>query len=157
MIVLDTNVISQLRKKPHNQDPKVCAWSQAHPASAFHLTTFTSMEIERGTLMEEAKDPPQGPILSTWFNALRIAYAGHVLPFNEGAAIRAAQLAGSNRPSVDLMIAAIALEFGSKINRKRCPRSCRVQVATPAVHSTPPLSTIAAGSVRRHERNRCPS
>jgi predicted nucleic acid-binding protein len=35
-----------------------------------------------------------------------------VLPFNEGAAIRAAQLAGGNRPSVDHMIAAIALEFG---------------------------------------------
>jgi len=35
-----------------------------------------------------------------------------VLPFNEGAAIRAAQLTGGNRPSVDLMIAAIALEFG---------------------------------------------
>jgi predicted nucleic acid-binding protein len=70
------------------------------------------MEIERGTLMEEAKNSPQGPALRTWFNALRMAYAGHVLPFNEGAAIRAAQLAGANRPSVDLMIAAIALEFG---------------------------------------------
>ena len=112
MIVLDTNVISELRKKPHNQDPKVCAWSQTHPASAFYLTTLTIMEIERGTLMEETKNSPQGPVLRAWFNALRIAYAGHVLPFNEGAAIRAAQLAGGNRPSVDLMIAAIALEFG---------------------------------------------
>ena len=112
MIVLDTNVISELRKKPHNQDPQVCAWSQTYPASAFFLTTLTIMEIERGTLMEEARNSPRGPVLRTWFNALRIAYAGHVLPFNEGAAIRAAQLAGGNRPSVDLMIAAIALEFG---------------------------------------------
>lgn len=112
MIVLDRNVISELRKKPHNQDPKVCAWSQTHPASAFYLTTLTIMEIERGTLIEEVKNSPQGPVLRTWFNALRIAYAGRVLPFNEGAAIRAAQLAGVNRPSVDLMIAAIALEFG---------------------------------------------
>jgi predicted nucleic acid-binding protein len=112
MIVLDTNVVSELRKKPHIQDPKVCAWSQSHPASAFYLTTLTITEIERGTLMEEAKNSPQGPVLRTWFNALRIACAGHVLPFNEGAATRAAQLAGGNRPSVDLMIAAIALEFG---------------------------------------------
>jgi toxin FitB len=112
MIVLDTNVISELRKRPHNQDPKVCTWSQTYPASAFYLTTLTIMEIERGTLMEEARNSPQGPALRTWFNALRIAYAGRVLPFNEGAAIRAAQLAGGNRPSVDLMIAAIALEFG---------------------------------------------
>jgi len=112
MIVLDTNVISELRKKPHNQDPKVCSWSQTHPASAFYLTTLTIMKIEHGTLMEEAKNSQQGPVLRNWFNALRIAYTGHVLPFNEGAAIRAAQLAGSNRPSVDLMIAAIALEFG---------------------------------------------
>lgn len=112
MIVLDTNVISELRKKPKNQDFKVCAWSRTHPASAFYLTTLTIMEIERSTLMEEAKHSPQGPVLRTWFNALRIAYANRVLPFNEGAAIRAAQLAGGNRPSVDLMIAAIALEFG---------------------------------------------
>ena len=112
MIVLDTNVISELRKRPHNQDPKVCAWSQTHPATACYLTTLTIMEIERGTLMEETRNSPQGSVLRTWFNALRIAYAGRVLPFNEGAAIRAAQLAGVNRPSVDLMIAAIALEFG---------------------------------------------
>ena len=112
MIVLDTNVISELRKKPHNQDPKVCTWSQTHSASAFYLTTLTIMEIERGTLMEEAKKSPKGPSWRTWFNALRLAYAGRVLPFNEGAAIRAARLAGGNRPSVDLMIAAIALEFG---------------------------------------------
>jgi predicted nucleic acid-binding protein len=112
MIVLDTNVISELRKKPHNQDPKVCAWSQSHPASAFYLTTLTIMEIERGILMEEAKRSPKAPTLRAWFNALRIAYTGHVLPFNEGAAIRAAQLAGSNRPSVDIMIAAVSLEFG---------------------------------------------
>ena len=115
MIVLDTNVISELRKKPHNQDPEVRAWSQAHPASAFYLTTLTIMEIERGTLMEEARNSPQGSALRTWFNALRIAYAGRVLPFNDGAAIRAAQLAGVNRPSVDLMIAAIALEFGYSV------------------------------------------
>ena len=112
MIVLDTNVISELRKKPHNQDPKVCAWSQIRPASAFYLTTLAIMEIERGTLMEETRNSPKGSVLRTWFNALRVAYAGRVLPFNEGAAIRAAQLAGVNRPSVDLMIAAIALEFG---------------------------------------------
>jgi predicted nucleic acid-binding protein len=112
MIVLDTNVISELRTKPPLQDPRVCAWSQTYPASAFYLSTLTIMEIERGTVMEEARGSPQAPVLRTWFNALRIAYAGRVLPFNEGAAIRAAQLAGGNRPSVDLMIAAIALEFG---------------------------------------------
>jgi predicted nucleic acid-binding protein len=48
MIVLGTNVISELRKKPHHQDPKVCAWSQTQSASVFYLTTLTLMEIERG-------------------------------------------------------------------------------------------------------------
>ncbi len=28
---MDSNVISELRKKPHNQDPKVRAWSQTYP------------------------------------------------------------------------------------------------------------------------------
>ena len=45
-------------------------------------------------------------------DALRMAYAGRVVPLNEGAAIRAAELAGGNRPSVGLMIAAVPLEFG---------------------------------------------
>ena len=58
---------------------------------------------------------------STWFNALRIAYTGRVLPLNEGAAIRAAQLAGGNRPSEDLMIAAIALEFGYAVATRKLP------------------------------------
>ena len=121
MIVLDTNVVSELRKKPHNQDPKVCAWSQTLPASVFYLTTLTIMEIERGTLIEESRGSAQASVLRTWFNALRIAYAGRVLPFNEGAAIRAAQLAGGNRPSVDLMIAAIALEFGYAVATRNVP------------------------------------
>ena len=51
MIVLDTNVISELRKALYNQDLKVCAWSHTQPASAFHPTTLTIMEIERATLI----------------------------------------------------------------------------------------------------------
>ena len=61
MIVLDTNVISELRKKPHNQDSKVCAWSQTYPASVFYLTTLTIMGIERGTWLEEATTPGRKP------------------------------------------------------------------------------------------------
>ena len=57
-------------------------------------------------------DSPQGLSLHTWFNALRMVRARHELPFNEGVAICAAQLAGGKRPLVDLMIVAIALEFG---------------------------------------------
>ena len=43
-------------------------------------------------------------------DAFRTANSGLLLPLNEGAAIRAADLAGGNRPSVDLMISAIALK-----------------------------------------------
>jgi len=46
MIVLHTNVIPELRKKPLNQGRKVCAWSQTHPARAFYLTTLSIMVIE---------------------------------------------------------------------------------------------------------------
>jgi len=44
-------------------------------------------------------------------DAFRTANSGLLLPLNEGAAIRAADLAGGNRPSVDLMISANALKF----------------------------------------------
>jgi predicted nucleic acid-binding protein len=84
MIVLDTNVISELRKKPHIQDPKVCAWSQTYPARAFYLTTLTIMEIERGKLMEEAKNSPQGPVLRTWFTRFALPTQAMCCPSTKG-------------------------------------------------------------------------
>jgi predicted nucleic acid-binding protein len=44
-------------------------------------------------------------------DAFRTVNAEQVMPLNAGAAIRAAELAGGNRPSVDLMISANALKF----------------------------------------------
>ena len=44
-------------------------------------------------------------------DAFRTVNAEQVMPLNAGAAIRAAELAGGNRPSVDIMISAIALKF----------------------------------------------
>jgi hypothetical protein len=47
-------------------------------------------------------------------DAFGMANSGQVVPLNEGAAIRAAEPAGGNRPSVDLMISANALKFSCR-------------------------------------------
>ena len=48
-------------------------------------------------------------------DAFRTVNAEQVMPLNAGAAIRAAELAGGNRPSVDLMISANALKFSDAL------------------------------------------
>ena len=48
-------------------------------------------------------------------DAFRTVNAEQVMPLNAGAAICAAELAGGNRPSVDLMISAIALKISDAL------------------------------------------
>ena len=66
-----------------------------------------------GILSLERKTPPQSSTLRAWFDGVRDAFAGRVLPFTEGVAMRCARLHVPDRRSDrDSMIAATALEHG---------------------------------------------
>ncbi len=74
MYLLDTNVISELRKaKSGKANAGVIAWANDVSASNLFLSTITILELEIGILQLERRDPPQGAILRSWMN-------GHVLP-----------------------------------------------------------------------------
>ena len=59
MFLLDTNVVSELRR-PERADPSVVRWSRQYEDSAFFLSVFTVHELEYGTLVLERRDPVQG-------------------------------------------------------------------------------------------------
>jgi len=74
MYLLDTNVISELRKaKSGKADKNVEAWANSVSATNLFLSVITILELEIGTLLIERKDVAQGAVLRSWLNA-------HVLP-----------------------------------------------------------------------------
>jgi len=106
-------VISELRHGKPAQSAEVCAWAASVRASQQFLSAITIMELELGILSLESKTPPQGSTLRAWFDGVRNAFAGRVLPFTEGVAMRCASLHVPDRRSDrDSMIAATALEHG---------------------------------------------
>jgi toxin FitB len=113
MYLLDTNVISELRQGKPAQSARVCAWAASVQASQQFVSAITILEIEQGILALEHKTPPQGKQLRAWFEAVRKAFAGHVLPFGEEEALRCAKLHVPHPQSDrDAMIASSALVHG---------------------------------------------
>ena len=76
MYVLDTNVVSELRKGK-KAEPSVTMWAQALPAASLFLSVVSVLELEIGTLLAERRDHKQGAILRAWID-------GHVLPSFSG-------------------------------------------------------------------------
>ena len=62
MFVLDTNVVSELRKvRLGKADTNVAAWTERVDAADLFVSAITIMELELGVLSIERKDTTQGP------------------------------------------------------------------------------------------------
>jgi len=112
MYLLDTNVVSELRKKSSgNADRNVVAWETSVLASSVYISVVTVMELELGTLRIARRDPPQGAILRFWIdNSVLKSFAGRILPIDVEIAQRAAALhIPDPRPEHHALIAAAAL------------------------------------------------
>lgn len=73
MYLLDTNVISELRKaKSDKADKNVVSWANSVSATRLFISIMTILELETGLLLVERRDPAQGAVLQSWLN-------GHVL------------------------------------------------------------------------------
>lgn len=115
MYLLDTNIISELRRAPSGKANKnVTAWAQSVNAASLFLSVVSLLELEMGILRMERKDHVQGAILRTWFDHHVIpAFEGRILPFDIAVARRCAALHVPNPASErDSMIAATAIEHG---------------------------------------------
>jgi toxin FitB len=111
MYLLDTNVISELRKASR-ADARVLAWAGGVPPAAFFLSVITLLEIEKGVLLAERRDPVQGSMLRSWLTGQVVpAFADRTLAIDAAIARRCTALhVPDPRADRDSLIAATALE-----------------------------------------------
>jgi len=112
MFILDTNVVSELRKiRQGKADARVSAWAEGVAASDLYLSAITIEELEIGVLLTERRDAAHGALLRTWLNQHVLpAFSGRILAVDTRVALCSAQLHVLNlRPIRDCLIAATAL------------------------------------------------
>lgn len=106
MYLLDTNVVSELRKpRPHGA---VIEWLQSVDDSSLHLATVTLGEIQAGIELTREQDAGKAREIEAWLDLVADAY--NVLPM-DGPAFRCwARLMHRKSDTLyeDAMIAAIA-------------------------------------------------
>lgn len=69
MYLLDTNVVSELRKaKSGRADENVVRWAEGISTASLFLSVISILELETGVLLVERRDPAQGAILRSWLN-----------------------------------------------------------------------------------------
>lgn len=109
--LLDTNVVSELRKPAGRAAPNVRTWAQHQPTSALWISVITVMEIEIGVAPLERRDPFHGDVLRKWLERdLLAAFATRILPIDLAVVRRAAAMhVPDPRPERDVLIAATAL------------------------------------------------
>ena len=112
MYLLDTNVVSELRKvRAGKADQNVAAWAAQVPAASLFLSVISIQELEVGIRLVERRDSPQGSILRTWLEAHVLpTFTPRILTVDLAVARRSAALhVPDPRPVRDALIAATAL------------------------------------------------
>ena len=118
MFVLDTNVVSELRKvRLGRADGNVAAWADSVNTADLYLSVITLQELEIGVLLAEHRDPKQGAVFRTWLNSHVLpAFEGRILPVDTAIALRSVKQHVPNpRPFRDGLIAATALVHGMTV------------------------------------------
>ncbi|MEZ5297623.1 MAG: type II toxin-antitoxin system VapC family toxin [Ilumatobacteraceae bacterium] len=113
MFVLDTNVVSELRKvRAGKSDPGVARWAERVPSAELFVSAITIHELEHGVLLMERSDLDQGARLRAWLDhSVTAAFKSRVLVVDERVARRAAALhVPDPAPFRDALIGATALE-----------------------------------------------
>jgi toxin FitB len=116
MYVLDTNVVSELRKGT-KAEHSVRTWAQAVPAAGLYLSVVSVLELEIGILLVERRDPKQGAVLQAWMDHHVLpSFSGRILAIDTVVAQRCAALHVPNpRSDRDALIAATALVHGMTV------------------------------------------
>lgn len=111
MLLLDTNVVSELRKVSSGRaHPNVVLWNETvDPAETF-ISSVVLHELEIGVRLVEHQDAVAGKVLRNWLeNAVLTTFSGRILPLDEAAAVQAARWHVPNpKPINDAYIAATA-------------------------------------------------
>jgi toxin FitB len=113
MFLLDTNVISELRKpRPH---PRVLAWLEAAPESDLYVSAVSLGEIQAGIEITRIQDAVKAVELDQWADLLAQSY--NVLPLDSAVFRLWARLMHGKSEALyeDAMIAATAKVNGLSV------------------------------------------
>jgi len=113
MYLLDTNVVSEIRKAA-KADRRVTTWAEQTDAELMYFSVVSILEIRLGILALQRKNKAQADVLATWLSRQVIpAFAGRIISVDIAVALRCAQLHVPNPCSErDALIAATALVHG---------------------------------------------
>jgi predicted nucleic acid-binding protein len=111
--LLETNVISELRKPAGRASMNVRLWAGRQRTSDLLISVITVMEIEIGVARMERRDCVQGDVLRKWLERdLLAAFATRILPVDLAVVRRASAMhVPDPRPERDVLIAATALNL----------------------------------------------
>lgn len=139
MFLLDTNVVSELRKaRTGNADLHVIEWADSVEATDLFLSVITLQELEIGVMLIERRDPLQGRVLRAWLtDHVLPAFGGRILAVDLPVAQRSARLhVPDPRPVRDGLIAATALVHGMTVVTRNTAdfASTGVSILNPWIH-----------------------
>ena len=136
MIILDTNVISELlRPAP---EPRVEHWLSAQDGHNVYLTSISEAELRYGlAIMGNGKR--RAALVDAVDRILREDLAGRILPFDSDAAQSYATIAAARRAAgrpiaqVDCQIASIAHTRGATVATRNTPdfEGCEIDLINP--------------------------
>jgi toxin FitB len=114
MYLIDTNVLSALRRP--DRAPSIADWLRATPEDQLFISVVTLGEIERGIVLQEARNPSFATDLRRWIDRTSLLFADRLLPFGaEEARIWGRLSASIGHNGADLQIAATALAHGAAV------------------------------------------
>lgn len=130
MLILDTNVISALRRP--ERAPEVAAWLARQDDSALYLSVVTLGEIERGIARQDALDPEFARDLRDWLGRTVQLFGDRLLPVDAQTARIWGQLSARiGHAGADLLIAATALRHDGVVVTRNVtdfkPTGCRIE------------------------------
>ena len=105
--LLDTNVVSELRKR--SPDPHVLHWYAGVRGTQLYLSVLTLGEIRLGVERVRRKDPARAAAIEDWLAMLESAYGDRVVPVDGPVADAWARMSVPDPlPVIDGLLAATA-------------------------------------------------
>ena len=115
MLLLDTNVVSELRKvNTGKADSRFAHWAKQQLLSQLYVSAITVMELEIGILQKTRYDVQQGQVLRQWFEQQVLpTFEGRIIAIDTVVALTCARLhIPDPRAERDALIAATAITHG---------------------------------------------
>ena len=111
MFLLDTDVVSLLRRPDRHPAPAL--WLQAQRPTDVFISVVTLAEMERGLAQQRHRDPAFARDLAAWMDQTTVSFTDRIIEVDSAAARLRGRMSGDiGHFNVDLLIAATGLVNG---------------------------------------------